>query len=161
MSYTPAHVGIVGLDTVRFHLGDTDTAAEQVLDAEITAVIEIPSIAALSLEPRTYVAAAVCADHLALFYARQADTRNLSLSVSASQRSKAFADLARRLRALAGIPQTPDGATQIAAEMFAGGLTVSGKQSLDADTDAVQPAFRIGQDDNPAAGEGTIPSEVL
>lgn len=60
---------------------------------------------------------------------------------SASQKAKAYQALAEKLRSRA---------TALALPKF-GGLSISEKETLAEDTDAVQPAFAIGQDDNPAA----------
>ena len=70
-------------------------------------------------------------------FARQADTKNGALSVSASQRAKAYERRASLLRSKVNRE----------VEVFAGGLTVSGKDTLEESTTAVQPGFKVGQDD--------------
>ena len=84
-----------------------------------------------------YPAAAAACDAISSKYARQADTTNGRLSVKASQRSEAYAKKAKELRR----------DTLLAADVFAGGLTITGKNDLADDTDAVQPAFSVGMDD--------------
>jgi hypothetical protein len=121
-------------DKVRLLIGDTVAADPQLADEEITFLLA-------QRNGDLYSAAADACDTLQAKYARQADTSNLSLSVSASQRAEAFATLAATLRVRA--------LTMTGAEMFVGGTTVSGKDALDADSDAVQPNFRIGQNDEP------------
>jgi acyl-CoA reductase-like NAD-dependent aldehyde dehydrogenase len=120
-------------DAVRLAIGDTDSNDPQpVSDAEIAYFLTQTS-------SNVDAAALLAAEKLAAYYSRQADTSNGKLSVSASQRAAAFRKVAATLRQRSGA----------LAEMFVGGLTKSGKQALDSDTDATQPAFRIGMDDLP------------
>lgn len=130
-------------DRVRFLVGDTDTTWQQLQDEEIAYLVAQRSDVQL--------AAADAARGLAAKYARQVDTSNLSLSVSASERATAYYELADRLEA--------NSLRTSGAQMFAGGLTISGKEALSEDTDAVQPSFSVGQDDEPGANaSGTWPS---
>ncbi len=156
------------LDRTRFHLGDVGTTEGQfaflVTDELVGGVLGLRGTTAAETTVENtaeLLSAADLADQLGIMFARQADTSNLSLSISASQRSEQFKDCARRLRARAGQMVGEDGAIQIAAEMFAGGLTISGKEALDSDTDATQPQFHIGQDDHPNSGSGTDPDDGL
>lgn len=137
-TYTDAPATVPG-DAVRVLLGDTDSADPQpVSDAEILWFLS-------ECGSNAYLAAAMAAEKLAGYYARQADTSNGSLSVGASARSAAFGKLATRLRARA--------VQQGGAQVFVGGLTESGKDDLASDSDAVQPMFKRGQDDLPGTGE--------
>lgn len=146
------------LDRIRFYVGDVGTVEGKfafiVTDELVAGVFGIQAGTTTRDE---LLAAADIADELGAQFARQADTKNLSLSVSASQRSKAFKDCAKRLRGRAGVSVAPNGAVSAVAEMFVGGLTISGKKSLREDIDAIQPAFRRGQDDHP----GTKSTEHL
>lgn len=120
-------------DAVRSLLGDTDSADPQPLtDAEVAWLLTESG-------DSTYRAAAAGARKLAGYYSRQADIRNGALSVSSSQRAKAFRTLALELDAQAF--------SAGAASVFVGGISISANEALDEDSDAVQPAFRIGQDD--------------
>lgn len=123
-------------DAVRWLSGDTDTADRLVTDEEIAF--------ALAEHPTQALAAAVVCEAIAAKFAREADRRVGDVSLSASQKAKAYRERAEELRA---------NATILAVPSF-GGLTISGKEALDEDTDAVQPSFRIGKDDHPE-----IPSE--
>lgn len=123
-------------DTVRLLIGDTDSADPQLQDEEIDYFVTEQVDARL--------AAAACCRALSAKFTRQVDTTNLSLSVSASQRAQAYRDLAQELTEQAA-------SSGGGAEMFAGGLSIAGKEALDEDTDAVQPNFRVGQDDLPGA----------
>lgn len=128
------------LDEVRFLVGDTDTTDQLVSNEEVAWSI--------ANSAGTIQAAATLCEALASKFAREVDKSIGSLSVSAASRSGHFSARAAALRVQA-----------IAlCEVFVGGLSISGKQALDLDADAVQPAFRVGQDDNPRAG-GTTDDE--
>lgn len=135
MSWTYNPALATDRDRVRFLIGDTDTNDQQLQDEELTWV--------LTQRSDVYLAAADACRALQAKYARKVDTTNLSLSVSASQRAEAYAALAEQLESKAG--------SLAGAEMFVGGISVAGKEALDADSGAVQPNFRMGQDDEPGA----------
>ena len=84
------------LAKVRFLVGDTDAADYELEDAEITAMI--------SDFIDAYTVAAFCAEIVAGRFARQADTSksvgDLSLSKTYSSRSREYAALAGRLKAM-------------------------------------------------------------
>ena len=117
-------------DAVRLLTGDTDSTDALLQDSEVDYFLSLYGAA-------VYPAAAAACDAISSKYARQADTTNGRLSVKASQRSEAYAKKAKELRR----------DTLLGAEVFAGGLTISGKNDLADDTDAVQPAFSVGMDD--------------
>ena len=116
-------------EAVRFWCGDTDTNDQLLTDAEVDYI--------LTLESKVIQAAATACEMIASEFARQADTKNGALSVSASQRAKAYERRASLLRSKVNRE----------VEVFAGGLTISGKDSLEESTTAVQPGFKVGQDD--------------
>ena len=120
-------------DAVRFYCGDTDSAKPQVRDEEINFL--------LTEYPEPLLAAAMICDGLASKYADRPDVRIDGVSVSGSKLSEAYSGRAAELRRRAMRRVKP----------FFGGLTVSGKQSLKEDSDAVQPSFERGQFDNPQA----------
>jgi hypothetical protein len=120
-------------DEVRFLTGDTDTNDQLVTDEEIAY--------AVAKAPEPALAAARVCDAIAAKFARQADASAGDVSESASQKAAAYRTLATELRTQAGA---------LALPVF-GGITQAEKQTLDEDTGAVQPSFRIGQDDNPRA----------
>ena len=117
-------------DAVRLLTGDTVSTDALLQDSEVEYFLSL-------YDDAVYPAAAAACDAISSKYARQADTTNGRLSVKASQRSEAYAKKAKDLRR----------DTLLGAEVFAGGLTISGKDDLNADTDAVQPAFSVGMDD--------------
>ncbi len=118
-------------DAVRFWCGDTDSTDELVQDEEIAYV--------LTLQPEVKLAAADVCDAIAAELSRQADKRVGDVQESMSQRAIAFEALATKLR---------NRAASLASPKF-GGLSISEKETLDQDRDAVQPSFRIGQGDHP------------
>jgi len=136
-TYNSSNVGSSGLSTVRFYTGETVSGTAILADEEISAVLA-------NIEANHYRAAAICCDNLAAHWASYVDTRNEGLDISASQRSKAYERQAVILRRRG----------TASAGMFVGGRSQNTKQSRDADTDFVQPNFRMGQDDFP----GTIAS---
>ena len=153
------------LDLVRFYVGDTDSRWELLQDEEILHVISqqtsfvdtstsLPDIEA-------YRASAILVDALCAFWARFVSTKNKSLNVDAGKRFENGKVLARRLWARAGVSISEDGRQAVVAGIFVGGLTLSGKRTLDADTDAVQPAFRKGQDDHPGTIQDTTLDELI
>lgn len=117
-------------DQVRLLIGDTDTDDQQLSNESIEFYLS-------SRGGSVNLAAADACDSIAAKYARQVDTKNGSLSVSASQRAKAYRDLASDLR------------TQNAelCGAFFGGQSIDGKIDLETDTDAIQPRFARGMND--------------
>jgi hypothetical protein len=140
-------------DKVRFLIGDTDTDDQLVFNEEIAAVLSDYGLTA-GTAPTTddtknlLLASADIADALALKFARQVDTKNMSLSISKSQRAKAFKDCAKQLRGRAGVTVNANGNSAVLAEFFVGGLSVDDKQSIESDSDYIEPAFKRGQDDH-------------
>lgn len=123
-------------DQVRFLVGDTLTAEQLVTDEEITWALTQGS---------TYTAAAVIADGIAALFSRKSDMAVDSLKNSYSQRSAQYRVLADDLRVRAS---SVGGLT-----VFAGGISVAGKESRESNTDRVEPNIKIGIDDNPLAGD--------
>lgn len=129
------------LDEVRFLSGDTLTTDQLVTNEEIAW--------ALTKFTNPQIAAAACCRSIAAKFARQCDTKNASLSISASQRATAFLDLAKKLDPL-GLSDSSPGEPY----PYFGGLSHAEKDTLSQDVDAVQPSFKLGQDDFPGTGEG-------
>ena len=126
-------------DKVRFLVFDTDTN-EQLLNNE-----EIDWV--LSEQSNIYMASANCAEAIAAKFAKDITRSAVGLSASVGNRAQFYLELAEKLRAQVSTSNKH-------SEIFAGGLTISGKIALDDDSDAVQPAFKIGQFDwnGPNAG---------
>lgn len=132
-SYDASMLATSALFRVRFLSGDVDTTDQLVQDEEITYL--------LTQTTNETIAAAMVLEHLSRKFSRYASKRIGSLSITAAERASAFAKRASELRTEAGI----------LCEVFVGGISISGKEALDEDSDAVQPSFRMGQDDNPRA----------
>ena len=88
-------------------------------------------------EPTLELAATYAAESIAARFTRLADKSVDGLRQSFSQKAKQYFALADRLRQRAPV-----------SARF-GGQTKSGKRALQANEDAVQPPFRIGQHDHP------------
>lgn len=117
-------------DTVRFLIGDTDTSSEQLSDEEIAYLIT---------EHGSAQAAAIAGcEALQAKYARQADQKTGDISISYSQLSKHYQQLATTIRNRLSILATP----------YAGGISYADRETDNTDTDRVDPAFEVGGMDN-------------
>tara|TARA_A100001391_G_scaffold70347_3_gene44940 strand:- start:1682 stop:2125 length:444 start_codon:yes stop_codon:yes gene_type:complete len=119
-------------DKVRFLVFDTDTNEQLLSDEEIAWL--------LSEQTNVYLAAANAAEVIAAKFAKDISRSVVGISATPGGRAEFYLELAEKLR-------NQIGTTNKRAEVFAGGLTISGKESLDGDTDAVQPGFKIGDFD--------------
>lgn len=119
-------------DEVRFLVGDTDTTDQLVSDEEIAYSV--------AEQPTTMLAAALVAQSIASKFARKADKSVGDLSIAYSQQAKAYQDLEKRLRETA--------ARRGSAAPYCGGISVSDKETVDADTDRVQPIFQRAEFNN-------------
>ncbi len=130
-------------DEVRFLAGDVLECEPLVQDEEIEYALTRFSA------PR--LAAALVLRSLASRYARQASVRVGDVQLSGGgQITGAFKKRADEL--------DPAGLTAGVAFVLPsfGGLSISEKESLDADTDAVQPAFRKGMNDIPGGPDNAV-----
>ena len=118
----------VDRDAVRLLIGDTDTTDQQLQDAELDWF--------LSDEGSVSGAAIAAARAIQARYARMVDKAVGDLRLSYSQRADHYADLATRLERRraqrTGVP-------------FAGGISQAQKDTVEADTDRVEPYFTRGQ----------------
>lgn len=128
-SYDPLNVDLAR-NRVRLLLGDTDPQDEQLQDEEIDLLIE--------LHVTDEASAAAGARALAFRYARLSDKWVGDLKILASQKSRAYRELAEHLETQV---------SHVARPPFAGGIRVSQKESIELDTDLVQPHFRRGMFD--------------
>ena len=119
-------------DKVRFLVFDTDTNEQLINNEEIDWL--------LSEQSNIYLAAANAAEAIAAKFAKDITRNAVGLSATVGNRARFYLDLADKLRDQVGT-------TNQRGDVFAGGLTISGKDALDNDSDAVQPAFKIGQFD--------------
>lgn len=119
-------------DKVRFLVFDTDTNEQLLSDEEIAWL--------LTEQTNIYLAAANAAEAIAAKFAKDITRSAVGLSANVGNRAQFYLELANKLRDQVGT-------TNKRAEVFAGGLTISGKDTLDSDSDAVQPGFKIGEFD--------------
>ena len=143
-TYNVSQLASSAMMQVRFLVGDTVAADQQVQDEEIQfALVERPNI---------YGAGAIVCRSLAARMSRQADVVDKDLRSTYSQRAKAYAaraielDLKASIRG-GGLP-------------YAGGLSIADKVQNETNPDRVQPQFNIGMEDNylpvaPVPNEGT------
>jgi hypothetical protein len=92
----------------------------------------------LTAEPSVWYAAALCAETISGQFSQSGDLTVGDLSIRRS--ISEYRNLAKTLRARGSRGAVP----------FAGGLTVSDKDTEKTDTDRVKPAFSIGMHDDPA-----------
>ncbi len=133
-------------DKVRFLIGDTSnsSATELLADGEITWLLSEES----SDVYRTAVAAA---EAVAAKFSRLADTSVGDTSVSASQKAEAYRKLAADLRTKALERGT--------AAPFAGGISISDRDTREADTDRPAMAFdRLRPEQTDPADTSRYPS---
>lgn len=119
-------------DLIRFLIGDTDSADEQLSDEEIAYLLTeytAPKRAALE-----------AARSLQAKYSRLCDQRTGDISISYSQRRDSYAALVRDLQR--GMMGTP----------YAGGISAADKDSDEGDSDRVKPAFAVEMMANPGSG---------
>lgn len=118
------------MDAVRFEMGDTDSSDPLVQNEEINY--------ALSKESGIYSAAARCLEAIARRFAREADNSLGPMRITASQKSKAFAEEAAKLRKKATAYGSP----------YAGGLSKAEDSTDAADADLKASTFSKGMMDN-------------
>lgn len=120
------------LARVRMLIGDTNSADAQLTDEEIDFFTDTYG--------NVFFAAAAACDAVASRYARNVSKTVGPLSLQFGDRQQQYRDLAARLRY--------QGATGGLA-VYAGGISQSDKDTLEADTDRVNPQFAVGMDDYP------------
>lgn len=130
-------------DKVRFLVGDTCEKQPLVADEEVDYSI--------SDQPNLILAAAMVLRALAAKFSRLVSSKVGDVSVSSADKvAEGYTKRANEL--------DPNGLTMGAASLVLpsfGGLTISGKEKLDEDTDAVQPSFKKGMNDIPG-GPGDV-----
>jgi len=125
--------GSTSRDEVRFLIGDTDNGDQIVSDEEIAY--------AIAQEGNNRLAAIRVIRATAGKYARKVDKAVGDLKMSYGQIAKHYMDLAVFLESSDDNLYAP--------MAYAGGITHSGKDSVKADTDRVDPSFTKGVHDNP------------
>lgn len=114
------------LDAVRFLIGDTVSTDQQVSDEEITWLLSTSS-------SDVSQAAILAIESLIARYARYPASKTVGdLSISYGDRIKSYRELLTRIRS---------GLSLDLAEPFAGGISISDKESRESNTDRVGPHF--------------------
>jgi hypothetical protein len=125
------------LDRVRFLCGDVDTTDQLVADEVVTGV--------LSMYGNLFHSSAAVCRHLSARFSRQADISEDDLRKALSQRAKAYSDRAKELDT-----QASSTGSVMVPTMFAGGISVSDKQTREQDTNRVPPFFSRRTDELPS-----------
>jgi hypothetical protein len=128
------------LDAIRFLIGDTDTN-DQLLSNEEISWVNSEASGSSTATTALYDAAMRCCLTIASKLAREADKQIGDLSVSMSQRAKAYREQAVELKNLAtreGTVPTP----------YAGGITISDKDIDEENSDIFRSWFSSGQFEN-------------
>ncbi len=120
-------------DAVRFMIGDTDSTDEQLSDEEVAY--------AIAQEATLTHAAIYLARGLATKFARLVDMAIGDLKYSYSQRQGNYESLVERLETIRD---------ESAASPYAGGISVSDKDTREEDSDRVDPIFKKGMFDRDA-----------
>lgn len=131
---------------VRRLIGDTSSGWFLLHDEEIRMCIN-------SMPVLTFAAAASC-DLIAAGFAREVNTENSALRVSAAARHKQYMDLADRLRKM-GPGDIPggDGAGTPLAAPYVGGAVATEVDALQSNDGYLKSAFTVGQDDFPGSAQ--------
>lgn len=124
-------------DKVRFLIGDTISADELLQDEEINAVI--------ADQPNTTLAAAISAEAIAAKFSREATRTVGKTSISASEKAKAYLELARKLRLQSKTEKA------FKARPYAGGISENDKKIDEQDTDRADPFFERNLFENPSS----------
>jgi len=127
-------------DAIRFLIGDTDTTDQLLSDEEI-AWVNSEASGTSTGTTALYDAAYRCCLTVASKLAREADKQIGDLSVSMSQRAKAYREQAASLKALSG----REGGVPIP---YAGGITISDKDIDEENSDIFRTWFSSGQFEN-------------
>lgn len=126
------------LEAVRYLIGDTVITDVQLQDAEINFNLA-------EAGNNIYLAGSSAALAIASKYAKLVDKEVGDLMIDYSQRQAHYINLSRELSRQASKKSTPN--------IFAGGLSLSDKESNQENTDTVQPTFERDMFTNKGIGE--------
>ena len=134
-----------GKDQVRFLVGDTKKCDQLLTDEEIEFLI--------SQEGSVMKAAAMAAQSIAASFSRLSDETVGAVSVSLSQRSKQYFELAKKLEVRSSLEGLAP---------YSGGISVSDKEIQNSDPDRTTSIFkRHMQETQPEILEDTEPGPVI
>jgi hypothetical protein len=126
---------------VRFYVGDTDSTDPLLEDAEVDFLLDA--------EGSVKAAAIAAAETIAAEFSRLADKSVGDLSISQSQKAAQYFALAEWLRR----------AMAKGALLYFGGISKTTKETREADTDRVDPAFTVAILDDPQVSESNADAE--
>lgn len=117
-------------DKIRFMIGDVDEDEQLLQDSEINWVIE--------QHDSVWGAAAECCETIAAQFAKRVDVRTEDFNAGIGSKVDHYNALAKEFRR-----------KDISAQKgYAGGISISDKESQKADSDRVSPRFKKGKFDN-------------
>lgn len=131
-TWDPGSVGVESLYTVRQLIGDTIQSDQQLQDQQI--------LWAIGEYSNEWLAAAECCRNIAAYYSRLVDTVEGTLRTLYSSRTKRYQSLAADLE--------QRGFARGGTTVYAGGISITDKQNVVANTDRVPPNFVIAMYDN-------------
>ncbi len=137
-TYNSSNVGSSDLATIRFLLQDTSSGDQQFDDNEIRYLD--------TLEGNVQKSAIRGALTLATKYAREVDKQVGNLRLAASDRAKMYRTLYQDLKRQSAITLP---------RVFAGGISISDRDTVASDSDRVVPAFVLGQFDHAGTATGS------
>ena len=114
-------------DACRYFIGDTDSTDPLVTDEEIEFQLQLA-------DGNYFNASAELAEALAAKFARYATIKTADVTVDYSARAQMYTAMAEKLRAGA--------AAKSGIRLYAGGISLSDKQTVDLNMDRPRPAFR-------------------
>jgi len=138
----------VDRDAVRLLVGDISTSAA----SQYLANGDYDYF--LAITPNNYVAASMAANSLAALFSNAAASgigTNGYLSKSVGDLTLTKADASNMAASYKSLAQRLSRQNAAGLAPYAGGLSVSGKRSVEQETDRVRPAFSVHQFDNPGA----------
>ena len=133
------------MDAVRFLVQDVNESDQKVSNEEITWM--------LTTSGNVYLAAADVAVAIAAVYGSKSSKSIGSLSVTYAEQNKAYEALSQRLRILGSSPSKLS-----LSSIYAGGISKADKARQEADTDWVEPDFKVGMWDVGATAGGSSSS---
>ena len=131
----------VPLDALRLLIGDTNSSAQQLQDAELTYFLTLA-------DNDVFLAAINAARTLAAKFARDVDSAVESIRIAAQDKYKHYIELAETIR-----KQKEDLTTTGFASPVMPGISISTMDSVDDDSDRFPNRFRFGLHDNPEVNE--------
>lgn len=130
-SYDESNVGDSEKDQIRLMIGDTNSDESLLSDEEINYI--------LGRHSNLYGAAAEACEAIVAQYSKRSDSSVFdNLDIDLSQVVEQYRELAQEFRRKSLVASTP----------FAGGISVSDKDSREDDSDRVSPRFKRGLHDN-------------